>query len=317
MSITEADRKEGYLGSDHTDGRTQVTAAEEDSPVCSTALRKAFGGGLPGALAMVLQVLLLMWLRTTVNYQMVTGVPFALALRTLWNQGGISRFYQGLWVALIQAPLSRFGDTAANTGVLAALERRALPVFVKTGVASAAAALWRIAIVPVDTLKSLLQVHGGADGIAVLSARLRSRGIGTLYSGAAAATLATFMGHYPWFLTNNQLEARVPSFGASVRARHIRRAAIGFCCSFISDCVTNSIRVVKVYSQTSPEPVGYVNAVLQIVAKDGIGGLLWRGLAAKILCNGLGSILFSIVWKALMEHPLFRIQDEKPAEENV
>ena len=33
------------------------------------AAKRALGGGIPGAVAMVLQVLLLMWLRTTMNYQ--------------------------------------------------------------------------------------------------------------------------------------------------------------------------------------------------------------------------------------------------------
>ena len=42
--------------------------------------------------------------------------------RTLWAEGGIPRFYRGLAPALFQGPLSRFGDTAANTAILALLE---------------------------------------------------------------------------------------------------------------------------------------------------------------------------------------------------
>ena len=42
--------------------------------------------------------------------------------RILWKQGGIPRFYRGLGPALFQGPLSRFGDTAANTAILALLE---------------------------------------------------------------------------------------------------------------------------------------------------------------------------------------------------
>ena len=106
------------------DSRTFKTEREKPS-VWGQALQKAFGSGLPGAIAMVLQVILLMWLRTTINYQMTTGLSFGATLRSLWEQGGVLRFYQGLWLALIQAPLSRFGDTAANTGVLAVLERAA------------------------------------------------------------------------------------------------------------------------------------------------------------------------------------------------
>ena len=36
--------------------------------------------------------------------------------------GGIRRFYRGYGPAILQGPLSRFGDTAANEGMLALLE---------------------------------------------------------------------------------------------------------------------------------------------------------------------------------------------------
>ena len=42
-------------------------------------------------------------------------------------------------------------------------------------------------------------------------------------------------------------------------------------------------------------------AALEVVNRDGVAGLLWRGLAAKILCNGLSSIFFSVAWKGLMD----------------
>jgi len=64
------------------------------------------------------QVLSLMWLRTTMNYQYRYGGTTTNALEKLWEQGGLPRFYQGIGFALLQQPLSRFGDTAANTGVV-------------------------------------------------------------------------------------------------------------------------------------------------------------------------------------------------------
>jgi hypothetical protein len=39
-------------------------------------------------------------------------------MATLWKEGGIPRFYKGVSFAIVQNPLSRFGDTAANVGVL-------------------------------------------------------------------------------------------------------------------------------------------------------------------------------------------------------
>ena len=122
-----------------------------------------------------------------------------------------------------------------------------------------------------------------------------------MYGGALGASAATLAGHYPWFATNNVLEAKVPDWGPRTLSKLARRAAIGFVCSTVSDTVSNGIRVVKVYVQTSARPVGYAAAVAEIVASRGVSGFLWSGLPAKLLCNGLSSVVFSVAWKGLME----------------
>ena len=38
-----------------------------------------------------------------------------------------------------------------------------------------------------------------------------------------------------------------------------------------------------------------------IVAQDGIGGLLFRGLGTKLLSNGLQAMLFTVCWRYLEE----------------
>lgn len=86
------------------------------------AFDKAVRGGVSGAMAMSINVLALMWLRTTINYQYRFGTNMRTALTTLYKEGGVVRFYRGLAPALLQGPLSRFGDTAANSGVLAFLD---------------------------------------------------------------------------------------------------------------------------------------------------------------------------------------------------
>ena len=47
--------------------------------------------------------------------------------------------------------------------------------------------------------------------------------------------------------------------------------------------------------------VTYPNAVRAIIAKDGVAGLMFRGLETKIFANGLQGILFSILWKQFEE----------------
>lgn len=119
------------------------------SEIFKKAGKRALGGGIPGAVAMGTQVLTLMPLRSTMNYQYRYGnTSTGTAIRTLYADGGIRRFYRGVGPALIQGPLSRFGDTAANSGVLTLLDSfdstKTLPVGVKTAAASGCAAAWRI-----------------------------------------------------------------------------------------------------------------------------------------------------------------------------
>ena len=87
---------------------------------------------------------------------------------------------------------------------------------------------------------------------------------------------------------------------------------MGFTSSAISDTVSNSIRVLKTYKQTSPTPITYNTALNDIIAKDGIQGILFRGLNTKILSNGLQGILclvyygnlVKIIWKKIMSNDI-------------
>jgi hypothetical protein len=79
--------------------------------------KRGLGGGIPGAIAGIVQVITLMWLRTIMSYQSRYGGTFAQALTTLLNEGGIARLYKGWYFGLIQAPVTRFVSTAANDGV--------------------------------------------------------------------------------------------------------------------------------------------------------------------------------------------------------
>ena len=107
------------------------------------------------------------------------------------------RFYRGVGPALLQAPLSRFGDTAANAGMLSLLEEyevtRTAPVMFKTAAASVAAASFRVLLMPIDTFKTILQVEG-AKGGALLRAKLAASGPRVLFAGAMGAASATLVG---------------------------------------------------------------------------------------------------------------------------
>ena len=197
--------------------------------------------------------------------------------------------------------MSRFGDTAANAGVLALMdsydETRHMPVAAKTAAASAAAGAWRVALMPVDAFKTTMQVHG-ARGAEVVVRKVLERGPRALYHGAAASAGATMAGHFPWFSTYNAADAWLPEQQERL-PRLCRSALMGFSASLVSDCVSNSARVVKTTRQTALHPLSYPDTVRHIVARDGVLGLMGRGLQTRLLSNGLQGVVFSVVWKEL------------------
>jgi hypothetical protein len=205
---------------------------------------------------------------------------------------------------LVQGPLSRFGDTAANAGMLALLASseatKDLPVMAKTMAASGAAALWRINLMPVDTLKTTMQVQG-ADGIKNLRAKFAKNGFGVLYHGGLGAFGATYVGHFPWFFTFNFLDSKVPKYDDTFK-KFGRNAVIGFCSSAVSDSCSNSIRVLKTTRQTYATPISYQDAAKEIIAKEGLGGLFGRGLKTRILANGMQGMMFTVIWKGVQEY---------------
>ncbi|KNG49744.1 carrier protein [Stemphylium lycopersici] len=237
------------------------------------ALKRALGGGLSGAAAMILQVLLLMPIRTIMNYQYRHGTSTTTATKTLYHDGGIGRYYQGMGAALFQGPIARFGDTAANAGILALLQSngflKQLPSPIQTIFASACAAAFRMLLTPIDTLKTTLQAQG-SSGWSLLRHRIKTDGIGSLWWGAFATAAATFVGHYPWFAVYNFLSETITEPPKSQIGWWLLRAAvIGFCASVASDTISNSLRVVKTYRQVHATRISYTEAAKRVIRQDG------------------------------------------------
>jgi hypothetical protein len=284
--------------------------------ILEKARKRALGGGIPGAAAMATQVFTLMWLRTTMNYQYKNGGSTVTALKTLYSEGGVRRFYRGLGPALFQGPLSRFGDTAANAGVQSIFEQdeylNSLPIWLKTAAAATAAASWRIFLMPIDTIKTTLQVNG-AKAITGLRNKVATSGPLVMYHGALGAATASYAGFYPWFATYNYLNAYLPTYDGEDQmwARLRRNAFMGVCASMVSDCVSNSIRVVKTTRQTSEVALSYPDTVRQIVDKDGVIGLMTRGLGTRMISNAVQAAMFVVIWKGFEQK--YREHQEKKA----
>ncbi|KAL7575450.1 hypothetical protein ACA910_007349 [Epithemia clementina (nom. ined.)] len=297
--------------------------------ILKKASKRALGGGKAGASAAVVQVCSLMWLRTSMNYQYRYGGTLGSSLQSLWQQGGLPRLYQGLPFALIQGPLTRFGDTAANVGILVLLDNleatRDWPIPLKTAMGSVAAGLWRIFLMPIDASKTAMQVEG-REGLQQLWSSVASQGPSPLYRGALAQAAATAVGHFPWFATYNFFDAQLPvvvvaesaASGASLviedpnlllLASLARSAFLGLSASCVSDCTSNSLRVIKTTKQTAQlgpqgstmdgntKEMSYPQVIAMIIEQDGIKGLFGRGLQTRLLTNAIQGAAFSVLWK--------------------
>ena len=204
--------------------------------------------------------------------------------------------------ALILAPLSKFGDIAANSFMLAMFRDYNLSLRSKTFAASLCAALWRAVIMPVDTVKTMMQVKG-EGAISALQEQFAQQGFASFYQGAISASFACLVGHFPWFLAFNTLSSMFPEndddddANDSGHSKHLRRATLGFLSSAFSDTCSNGFKVLKTIKQTSVTPMTYSEAFMTASKTEGIFIFWTRGLATKIICNGVGAMLFTVVWK--------------------
>jgi hypothetical protein len=337
--VSRTDSSNGALSTENNPSveSTQLlsdAAAVDWNAIFKKASKRALGGGKAGASAAVIQVLSFMWLRTSMNRQYRYGGDLMSSLKELWKEGGIPRLYQGLPFALVQGPLTRFGDTAANVGILALLESlpetQSLPLPVKTGLGSISAGLWRIFLMPIDSSKTAMQVEG-EDGLKELLVLVNKEGPGPLYNGALAQAAATAAGHFPWFLTYNFVDETLPSISSKddLLLSLVRSAFLGLCASSVSDVTSNSLRVIKTTKQTarlggtiateieegtgegseqttsvvleakkeSGDDVSYGEVVQMIIKNDGLAGLFFRGLKTRLLTNALQGAIFSILFK--------------------
>jgi hypothetical protein len=187
-----------------------------------------------------------------------------------------------------------------------------LPLPFETACGSAAAGLWRIVLMPIDASKTAMQVEG-ADGLQQLWGSVTERGPGVLYRGAFAQAAATAVGHFPWFLTYNFLNDRIPEVSASddIFLSLLRSAFLGLVASGVSDCTSNSLRVIKTTKQTAllgkddGKELSYGEVVAMILEEDGVLGLLGRGLKTRLLTNAIQGAMFSILWRYFQETGVF------------
>lgn len=265
----------------------------------------AFRGGIYAASAGLIQVISLMWLRTTVNYQYRYGVPMVKALRELYLQGGVIRFYKGVSYAIVLGPVCKFGATAANEGARVLMDSYDLnsttAQFYATILGTGLNALWRFLLMPLETCKTVLQVDG-STGFQRLIAKVMKGNISVLYQGSAACLLVSTVSHYPWFYVYNLLDKTMKK-STDLIDTIVRSAFIGFMASAASDIISNGLRIIKTIKQSTISDnikgVSYLTIITNLYREGGWQALLGRGLGTRLFTNGIQSVIFTVLWKVL------------------
>lgn len=241
--------------------------------------------------AMFVQVSLLYPIRTVINYQYTNGYSFSSSLKFLYKQEGIKRFYRGFIPGLIQGPLIKSGDLYINSYIKNNLHID--DIVIKTFFSSIIGSGYRCFFIPIDTVKTSLQIHNNFNP---LKEKINKRGVLSLYNGVLPLYVGNFLSHYPWFLTYNLLDDKLPVYDGNKKI--IRNGFLGFCCSATSDICVNFFKILKVNKQTHKNVnIDYPEIIKEIYLKEGLKGVLFRGLFTKIIGNGLQNMLFMILWK--------------------
>jgi hypothetical protein len=137
---------------------------------------------------------------------------------------------------------------------------------VQTSFGSLIAGLWRTLVLPINTWKTSKQVHG-KDGLKILLGKTKTYGISSFYQGGMAEVFSTSITHYSWFVIHNYLENWLPKYSYKNELSNaiIRSALIGFLSTLVSDCLVNSLRVVKTFKQAAQEKLSYGQVLSQII----------------------------------------------------
>jgi len=255
-----------------------------------------------GGIATLAQITSLMWLKTTINYQSYHGGSISDVVKNLYRDGGVRRFYKGIGMTMIHAPLCRFGDIFSNNLIISKMNSndttKNLSIGTKTFCGSIGAGVWRIGLMPIETLKNSMQING-THGLKIITDTVREKGIGRLYHGSFATFTTTLMSHYPWFMTYNSLDMYFDKNYKNLSNKQTlaKNAFLGFGASIVSDTLCNSVQVVKVIRQTQKQDLGYVDIIRGVIQKDGLYGLFVRSLPTRLFLNGVQGMLFSVVWK--------------------
>tara|TARA_A100001015_G_C14857806_1_gene659062 strand:- start:99 stop:917 length:819 start_codon:yes stop_codon:yes gene_type:complete len=235
--------------------------------------------------------------KTIIKYQYVNGTSIGVTFNNLLkNNSDKLRLFRGISPTMIKYSVGKMGETSFYT-YFNSIDKEYNKIE-KLVLTSSFVTLWRVNLMPFDTLSNTLQVHG-RKGYSIITKRIDSYGIGTLYSGTSIYGVINFINCFTWFGIFNTMNGII----SNDVNKDLKNGIVGFTSTLGSDILNNPLRIIKTYKQSHNSSISYKDSFNEILRDSGgYKNYFIRGLGIKTLLNCLTSSLYVIMWKRLEEY---------------
>lgn len=225
--------------------------------------------------ACVIQCSTLYWMRPIIKNQYIYGGSFINTFKVLWKDHDRLRFYRGFLPSVMKGCTGKTADIALFTYLNKSIERKEyVPL-----VAACCASSIKMALMPLDTISNIYQVHG---------IKGKSEIKGNLYRGTMMYGTIHAISSSIWLSCFTNVRSH-----CHFKNDNLNHMYTGFTCSLLTDIIVNPLRIIKTKKQAFSQ-----NRTYKELYKS-IKGSFYNGFGTRLLYNGINSALFVLFWQNL------------------
>ena len=256
--------------------------------------------------------------KTLIKYQYVNGTGLSETLSLLlFESVDNQRVLRGIFPNIIKYSCGKMGEASIYTYFkqLNFDSHNTHEFNARLYFTSLTITLWRVNLMPLDTISNVLQVHG-KNGYKLINTRIKNEGIKTLYSGSIFYGAIIYIHSFIWFslyeslsshmITSTQVESKQTSqfnksniiSNTNLNIKNdLNNGIIGFLATLGSDTINNPLKVIKTYKQTYKNNISYFDSFKHVISGNDYKKGIYRGLYTKTILNAFTSSIYVILWK--------------------
>ena len=271
------------------------------------------------------------------DMQMNSKESYRIAIRELYQQGGVKRFFKGMNVAALEVPASRFVSFGMAEVFRSTLpkewDRKRSTKYLKSGVSAVVGSWTKAAIFcPIDSVKTRLQTYSRFEKGVIQPSNVKGilrqvyadNGIRGLYKGFTNIGIKGSLNFVPFLIGMDAANEFIPVPTKTnditpnwlLFKQTVRDGLVGSSATMFSDIFTYPLGVIKNLRQATIKhsvashfhafqiknggrpPNSNIGIAKLIVKENGLSGL-YRGFSARLLALFLGGFGFGITYSKL------------------